>query len=159
MKKTVIVIIILIFLVAFFLKEPASKEIRTRIIPNSNSEIDLKEKEEVKEIVIKFLKENYNKDKEKYINNINKNVSKLKNETKKINENVKVELVNHNFYNKTYNGNSVKNEKVLTLLVTINEGKGDNWWGSIYPEFLEVKSDEVIEYESYILKKIKEMKG
>ena len=45
---------------------------------------------------------------------------------------------------------SVKDDTTLTFLVKIGDALGDNWWGVIYPEFLEVSSSEEVIYRSFI---------
>ncbi len=152
MKKIVIFIIAVIVLIVVVLKPNESEEIRVRIVPNSNNEIDLVIKEEVKERVIVFLEENYDKDRNLFIDNMQDKIPFLKQELEEKSIRTNISLCEHNFYNKTYNNNSVKNAKVLTLLVVIEEGNGDNWWGSIYPNLLEVNSSEVVRYKSFLKK-------
>ena len=65
----------------------------------------------------------------------------------------------HTLYNKTYNGNKVKDEECLVLLIILGEGKGDNWWGSVYPKYLEVSGSDVVEYESLFITLFNKIKG
>lgn len=158
MKKLVPVIIIILLLICL-LKPSKEEDIRVRIIPNSNSETDLIIKEKVKGEVIDFLTLNYDEDRERFIKNINFNITTITSDLESKDINAKISLQKHNFYNKTYNGSSVKNEEVLTFLVVIDEGKGDNWWGSIYPNFLEMNSSEVVEYRSLLKEIYSKIKG
>ena len=57
----------------------------------------------------------------------------------------------HTLYNKTYNNSAIKNETTLVLLVVIGSGGGSNWWGTVYPEFLDISSSEEVKYESLIV--------
>ena len=66
---------------------------------------------------------------------------------------------NHTLYNKTYNNNVIKNSNELTLYIEIGNGKGSNWWGTVYPDFLLVNSSEVMEYESIFVNIFKKIKG
>ena len=155
MKK--ILFIVLVFILCLFCVlrfNNSSEEIRIRVVPNSNSETDLKIKEKIKEEAIVFVKEIYDSNRDKMISNIENNISLFEEEINEISES-KVTLENHTFYNKEYNGNVVKNENTLTLLIVIKDGKGDNWWGSIYPDLLECESSEEVEYESWFKKLFK----
>lgn len=156
--KVIGLVVIAFLIVAFFLKSPG-EELRVRVIPNSNSQEDLLIKEEIKLLAIEYLEENYDESLAKYINNINKNIEDFSNLLNSTYNRISVSLEKHKFFNKTYNGSSLKNEEVLTFLVIINEGKGDNWWGSIYPKFLEMSSSEVTQYKSLIIELIKRRKN
>ena len=61
--------------------------------------------------------------------------------------------------NKTYNNNVIENSNELTLYIEIGTGKGSNWWGTVYPEFLIVSSSEVMEYESIFVNIFKNLSG
>ncbi len=132
-------------------------ELRVRIIPNSNDNNDLIIKDEVKEITILFLKENYYNDYNMYINNINKNLEVFNIKLKSYN--AYGELTYHQFNNKVYNNKYIKDEEVLTFVVRIGDNNGDNWWGVIYPEFLQLESTDKVIYKSYIYEFIKKYLG
>ena len=78
---------------------------------------------------------------------------------KELKQSVEVQFENHTLYNKTYNNNAVKNTNEMALYVIIGEGKGDNWWGTVYPEFLEVNGSEEVKYESLILSIFKKIRS
>lgn len=141
----------------FLLLHNETSTIRVRVIPKDNLKESLVVKEEVIKITIDFLEEQYDSNYKKYINNIKNNINIYNNKVKQFNAYGTLEY--HTFYDKTYNGNSLKNETVLTFLVKIDEASGDNWWGTIYPEFLDMSSEEEVEYEWYIVKKLKEWFG
>ena len=158
MRKTLLIVIIIIFLISLA-NSKNSEEIKVRIVPNSNSYQDLKTKEMVKDAVVYYLSKIYDESFEIYEKNINDSV-------KELNEIIQIEYGScnvsfdyHTLYNKTYNGNKVKDEKTLVLLVVLGEGKGDNWWGSIYPEYLCVSSNEEYKYESLFIKLINKIRG
>ena len=155
--KKIIILLILILLLIFTFNNKETSQIRVRIIPKDNSLESLKIKEEVKVITIDFLKENYDNDFDKYKENISNNLSIYNDKVEKYD--AKAEFKYHTFYDKSYNDNSVKNETVLTFLVTINEASGDNWWGVIYPDFLDLNSSETLEYKSFIWEWIEKMIG
>ncbi|MDE7105897.1 MAG: stage II sporulation protein R [Anaeroplasmataceae bacterium] len=160
MRKILIVGIIILFVVMLFTKSQEEKEIRVRIIPNSDEVADLKVKEKAKDITICYLKEAYDEDYEIYLNNIKNTMSSFENVIEKeLKKSVEVEFGNHTLYNKTYNNSAVKNTSKLTLYVVIGKGEGSNWWGTVYPEFLSVSSSEEVQYESLILSIFKKIKG
>ena len=63
------------------------------------------------------------------------------------------------FETAAYNNNVIENSNELTLYIEIGTGKGSNWWGTVYPEFLIVSSSEVMEYESIFVNIFKKIKG
>lgn len=160
MRKILIAGIIILCVVMVFFRVQEKKEIRVRIIPNSDEVSDLKVKEEAKNITICYLKKAYDENYNSYLDNLKKTISSFEMALEKeLKENVEVQLGNHTLYNKTYNNNAVKNTSEMTLYVIIGEGKGSNWWGTVYPEFLEVSSSEEVKYESLILSIFKKIKG
>ena len=160
MRKILLVGLILVCAVMVFMKTQETKEIRVRVIPNSDSAKDLTTKEKAKDITVCYLKEAYDKEYTTYLSNIRNTMAyfevALKNELK---QDVEVQFGNHTLYNKTYNNSAVKNTNEMTLYVIIGEGKGDNWWGTVYPEFLEVSSSEEVKYESLILSIFKKIRS
>lgn len=160
MRKILIVGIILLCVILIFARSQEEKEIRVRIIPNSDETTDLKVKEKAKNITICYLKEAYDKEYSSYLNHLNSTLPEFENLLEKeLQENVEVQLGYHTLYNKTYNNSAVKNTKEMTLYIILGEGKGSNWWGTVYPEFLEVSSSEEVKYESLILSIFKKIKG
>lgn len=156
MRKRFIILLILIlsiFLIIRLLNN--EEELRVRVIPNSNNEEDAQIKEEVIEIVIMFLEENYSNSYNTYIENINNNLDAFN--TKLEAYNAYGQLTYHQFNNKIYNNSYIKDEEVLTFIVRIGDYAGDNWWGVIYPEFLELDSSEKVTYKSYIYEFIKKI--
>lgn len=143
---TIFVILICVFCIGKVFAN--DDEIRVRVIPNSNTESDLYIKKEVQTLTVCFLKECYSSNYEDFKDNINDSLDKFNIKLEKYNAISSLE--NHTFYSKSYNGSSVKDETTLTLLVKIGEAQGDNWWGVVYPEFLEISSSDEIIYRSFI---------
>ena len=159
MRRIIIGIICIVFVICL-INNNDSKEIRVRVIPNSDSKTDLAIKEDVKEFTICYLKKAYDKDYETYLKNINDTINNFQNIIiEQMNQKIDVSLSNHTLYNKTYNNNAVKNTCEMTLYVIIGEGKGANWWGTVYPEFLEIESSEEFKYESLIISIFEKIKG
>lgn len=160
MRKILIGILIVACMVIAIINLKEEKEIRVRIIPNSDLKVDLDKKNKAKDITVCYLKEAYSDKYDEYLDNLKKTSESFELLLEKeINQEVEIELGNHTLYNKTYNNSAVKNTNEMTLYIILGEGKGSNWWGTIYPEFLEVNSSEETKYESLILSIFKKIKG
>lgn len=147
MRKLIISIIIFLFIAVFFINSNNEEEIRIRVIPNSNSVVDRETKNEVKKIAIGYLASLERKSYSTTIEEINESLDKLEYVLRDYN--AKVSFDYHTLYNKTYNDNAIKDEEAYTLYIVLGEGKGSNWWGTIYPEFLGISSEEEIKYKSF----------
>jgi stage II sporulation protein R len=146
MKKVNCILWLLIFLILTGCNYVESKEIRIRILANSNSEEDIEEKYELRNALLDVLYE-----KSIIINE--KNLTLLKNELdKKIKINYKVELKETVFPAKVLKNEIIPSGKYMTLLITIGQGEGDNWWSVLYPEFYGVNYEDSseVEYRSFI---------
>ena len=157
MRKVLIIFLFIICVVVLINKEE-KQEIKVRIIPNSNDKEDMEIKEEVKNAIIYYLELIYDEDYDIYIDNINKTYKQAEKIISEKNK-ISISFEEHTLYNKSYNNTMVKNSECKVLYIVIGEGKGDNWWGSIYPKFLEISGNTEIEYKSIFIelyKKIKE---
>ena len=160
MRKILIIGVVIVFAITLFFHFNEEKEIRVRVIPSSDEVTDLKVKEKAKDITICYIKEAYDEDYATFCKNIRDTMNAFENVLKKeLGEAVQVEFSNHTLYNKTYNNSAVENTEEMTLYIIIGEGKGSNWWGTVYPEFLSVSSSEEVKYESLILSIFKKIKG
>lgn len=158
MRKFTVIFLVIVSILIYINNKEEVEEIRVRVIPNSNSEVDLLVKEDVKNITVSYLKKAYDSNYYIYINNIEYGLSYLEEVIEKnIKEEVLITFDNHTLYNKTYNDNVIENTEELTLCVKIGDGNGSNWWGTIYPEFLLVNSNEVVEYESLFVNLFKKI--
>ena len=137
--------------------------IRFRVIANSNLDND----QEIKKIVSKELqKELYNSLKD--VKNVEEARSLLKNNTLALEKSIEETLLQNNmnpvfdinygmnyFPEKIYNGVEYKAGEYESLVVTLGEGVGDNWWCVLFPplclmEAEEVKDSEKIEYKFFV---------
>lgn len=134
--------------------------IRLRVIPNSNSKYDqnikLKVKKELQTTTYELLKDTKGSKEAERI--INANLALIDN---RIND-----LLVHEHYTLGYelhygqNYFPEKNFKGVTyeegyynsLLVTLGEGKGDNWWCVLFPPMclMEAKESEEVEYKFFV---------
>ena len=138
--------------------------IRLRVIPNSNSALDQSIKSEVK----KYLEENtYNLLKDQ--TNIEEARSLIKENIPVLDQNINKLFIDNNYnldyeinfgYNyfpeKKYRGIKYEEGYYESIVISIGEAKGDNWWCVLFPNLclvdLEKKNDT--EYKSWVLEKI-----
>ena len=169
MKKIIIILtIITSFLIYNTIKEQEiiipDTSIRLRVIPNSNSILDQNMKNKVKKYLEKntyTLLENVND-----INTarkiINDNVSDLdtaiSNIFKENNYNMKYDInFGYNYFpEKEYRKVKYKEGYYESIVITIGEGEGDNWWCVLFPNLCLVDLENIsdVEYKSWIEEKI-----
>lgn len=153
MRKIIIGIISIVFIILLISKlNHEDEEIRVRIISNGNKASDLKDKKIAKDLTICYLNIIYHAEYDKFKNNIEETYDDLENMLLEEGISANVSFSYHTLYNKTYNNNAIKNDSKLTLYVILGKGEGENWWGSVYPKFLSISSEEEIKYESLIMK-------
>lgn len=167
MKK--IITVFLLIVVMFFILSNKTEEviipssaIRFRVIANSDSKEDQQIKKEVrdtlqKELYTKLIDTKTINEARILINedltNIDKNVQQtLKEKNLDLKYNINYGI-NH-FPEKKYKGVTYQEGDYESLVVTLGEGSGKNWWCVLFPplcllEAEEEQSDEV-EYKSFI---------
>ena len=168
MKKIIIIIFVSLSICAYnytknkeeTVKIPDSA-IRFRVLANSNSPRDQKIKENVRD---KMQKELYNL--LKNTKSINEARSLIDNNLDNFNDILKEEMKDkeysytidygmHEFPEKEYKGVKYAKGEYESLLVTLGEGKGDNWWCVLFPPICLLEAEEStdtteIEYKSFI---------
>ena len=165
MKRTFLLIIgILIFYVfvgdVFSKVEIPNEAIRIRIIANSNSTLDQYVKNEVKnnlETDMYYLLKN-SKTIDESRNIINSNLDRIDENVKStlhsLNSNINYDInFGFNYFpSKKYKGITYKDGYYESLVVTLGEGKGDNWWCVLFPPLclLEAEESTDVEYKSYV---------
>lgn len=169
MKKIIIILtIITLFLIYNTIKEQEiiipDTSIRLRVIPNSNSILDQNMKNKVKQYLEKntyTLLENAN-DISTARKIINDNVSNLdiaiSDIFKENNYNMKYDInFGYNYFpEKEYRKVKYKEGYYESIVITIGEGKGDNWWCVLFPNLCLVDLENIsdVEYKSWIEEKI-----
>ena len=129
--------------------------IRIRVIANSNSEEDQDLKKEVKNDLEKYLYAKLNKvskveDADKVIteslNDVDKIVSKYSND-------YKINYGMNYFPKKEYKSIVYDEGEYKSLVVTLGNGLGDNWWCVLFPPLclLEAEDSTEVEYHSYVI--------
>lgn len=148
MKKKIILIISIILIIILLIPNE-EKEMRIRVLANSNSEEDQTIKKEVVDILIKEIN-TYDKDSLSSEIKENKETIEMKINTylKKHESEAKVEIKKVSFPPKEYQEKVISGGTYLTLLVTIGKGEGKNYWSMLYPDYFNVsyedfKSEEI----------------
>lgn len=140
-------ILIISFIIIIVCNGCASNKdtLRLRILANSNSEIDQANKLEVKEVVKLIYEENPNIGIQELEQMIKERINKDYKQT------IKVEYRNESFPAKSYNQEFIPSGTYPTIVITIGEGKGKNFWTLLYPDFFNIsfEDDNEIVYRSY----------
>ena len=164
MKKIIILIVFIIIsyiLISFYLTnniEIPNESIRIRVLSNSNLDIDQNIKKQISKNVMVYLNNEL-----KDINNIKeargKIISSINNINKIINETLKENDINQN-YNTTYGYNYFPEKEFLnkkykegyyeSLLITLGNGLGNNFWCLLFPPLCMLDNIEEVEYTSLI---------
>ena len=171
MKKTLLLIILIlgsfIVLPDLLINKNIIPEdsIRMRIIPNSDSEYDqsikLKVKKNLENDILNILNgvSNVSESKSKIKNNLNhiENTVKKTLEQENYNNGYNVNFGSNYFPKKTYKGLVYKEGNYESLVITLGEGKGNNWWCVLFPPLCLVEADESdeVEYKIWIEEMIK----
>ena len=144
------------------LVEIPNEAIRIRVIGNSNSEYDQEKKQELRKDVQLYMQSLL-----KDAKTINQAREIINNNLDNINTNVDNYLHNLNYdtsYNinfglnyfpeKEYKGIKYKEGLYESLLITLGEGKGNNWWCVLFPPICLLEAEETetndVEYKSFV---------
>ena len=153
-------IILLILISNFMTKKNLIPEdaIRIRVIANSNEKQDQDLKRSIKDEVEQYL---YNKLKD--INDVNKadivikesipNVEKI---VSKYTKDYKINYGMNYFPEKEYKSIVYDAGNYKSLVITLGNGLGDNWWCVLFPPLCLMEADEStdVEYHSYFVDNI-----
>lgn len=166
LKKTFILIISIVLFYMFLGNTVVQKKlipddaIRIRVIPNSNSEYDqnmkLLVKEELQQDMYNLLKD---------VKGVQEARSVINNNLETINKQVDTIFTNNGydmnysinfglnyFPEKEYKGVKYEEGYYESLLVTIGEGAGSNWWCVLFPPLCLIEAEESteVEYTSFV---------
>lgn len=165
MKKLLIIILFVIGVILFNVENYSNNDaIRFRVISNSNSSKDILMKEMVVNKISKYVFNDYN-DKDVTRKNIINNISNIEEEIERIfnnnnyNMNFDVNYGMNYFPVKKYNGITYKEGEYESLVVSIGEAKGNNYWCILYPPLCMIDDnfDEEIKYDFKILEIFKKL--
>ena len=134
--------------------------IRVRVIANSNSDYDQKMKYKVKEKVEDDMYGLL-----KNVKGVDQARNIIKNNVSLVDKDVNDVLINNNYnmdydinfgYNyfpkKKFKGVTYKEGYYESLVVTLGEGKGDNWWCVLFPPLcmMEASDSDNVEYTTFV---------
>lgn len=174
MKKTVALIVLIIGIYIFIGYKFSDIEIpnealRIRILANSNSEYDqmIKNnvKSEIQDYVYNLLKNTTNiEEARKIINSKLDNISNLTNLSLKKQNYPLPYSVNfgYNYFpEKVYKGITYDAGYYESLLITLGDGLGDNWWCVLFPPLclLEAEESTEVEYTTLVGELLKKYKN
>lgn len=164
MKKLMLAIFLIILLYVFIGRVSSlaipDDALRIRVIANSNSDYDQEIKKIVKENIqyklYELLKNTKGIDQARKI--INNNLNDIDNNVKETLQLLNYELgydinfgLNY-FPSKEYKGITYDEGYYESLVITLGEGKGDNWWCVLFPPLclLEAEESTEVEYTSFV---------
>lgn len=163
MKKVIIVLFFIILSLVLINEKNniliPDNSIRFRVIANSNSEDDQKLKIDVKNDVEKELYTIIGNTKDINIarERISNNIDKVDNILKKYNVSYNINYGNNYFPEKEYKGIKYKEGNYESIVITLGNGLGKNWWCVLFPPLClldEQNNLDNIEYEFYASKLI-----
>lgn len=156
--KIIIVLILIVCLFAFTLFTNNEEErVRIRVISNSNDINDITQKEEVKSIVLSVIDAfDTTEEIKRKLPILKEKLDDYSNMKRVL---ITVELGVTNFPPKKLKEKIIPGGEYQTLLITIGEGKGNNYWTLLYPEYYGITFEEVysgeVEIKSYFYELIK----
>lgn len=166
MKKSIIIFILIILIYILIGNVIAEKDIipdeaiRIRVIANSNSEYDqnikIKVKDNLQSIMYKLLKNT--EDIESARNIIKNNINLVENDIYTLLQEEKYYLpfnVNFGlnyFPKKEFKGITYNEGYYESVVVTLGEGLGDNWWCVLFPPLCMIEAEEStdVEYTTFV---------
>lgn len=162
MKKLIFLIPLLLLIVLIDTKEQIvlipEESLRFRVIANSDNEIDQALKRKVTKNLQDVINEIPTTNLTETMDIINKEIDKFEtviDNTLKENKSdisYKINFGYNYFPEKNYKGVTYKEGNYQSLVVTLGEGKGKNWWCVLYPPLcnLEMDQKDEVEYKMYI---------
>ncbi len=162
MKKIIVFLFIImsIFLVSSNKNEPiaANNSIRFRIIASSNEAQDQALKLNIRDDLmpeIKSIEDNSNS-LESTRNNIKKTIPLIETKLQQYPISYNIKYGNNYFPEKEYLGNIYPEQEYESLVITLGDAKGDNWWCMLFPPLclIEAEKNELgsVKYDFYINK-------
>lgn len=167
MKKIIVLLISVLLLFTIFSKTKEKESIipdsaiRFRVIANSNTAYDQNIKIQIRNLVqnkiLDLTKDTKTIDEVR--NTIKKHQEELYNITKQKLEDLdydksfKISYGNNYFPEKKYKGLTYKEGEYESLVITLGEGKGDNFWCVLFPPLCTLEVDESttdVEYKFFI---------
>ena len=135
--------------------EIPTESIRFRIIASSNSFKDQQLKQKIKNDLVNNIIPNILTDVsiQESKNLINNSINKIEDILNKYDISYKINFGQNFFPQKNYQGITYPAGNYESLVITLGEGLGDNWWCVLYPPLCLIENNfdsSNIEYRSYI---------
>lgn len=168
MKRKIFFILLILIIISVFKITSQTiiipdTSIRLRVIPNSNEPKDINIKEKVKKYleknIYKLTKDTNNIEEARNI--IKENVPSINNDINNIfKENnydvsYNINFGNNYFPQKEYKGLIYEEGYYESLVISIGNANGDNWWCVLFPNYCLIDKKEKYKYKSYIKELIK----
>ena len=159
MKKIIPILFVLFLIYGYANKEEIlipTDAIRFRVIANSNDEIDQEVKMKVKEAIAqevnKLMLEAKNSEEAKKL--INENMEHIQQIVNQYTTDNKISFGVNYFPEKEYHGVTYPSGEYESLVITLGNGVGNNWWCVMFPPLclLEAKNENTddINYKFYV---------
>ena len=159
MKKIIPILFIFFLIYGYVNKEEIlipTDAIRFRVIANSNDEIDqevkMKVKEAIEQEVNKLMLEAKNSEEAKKL--INENMEHIQQIVNQYTTDNKISFGVNYFPEKEYHGVTYPSGEYESLVITLGNGVGNNWWCVMFPPLclLEAKNENTddINYKFYV---------
>lgn len=159
MKKIIPILFVLFLIYGYANKEEIlipTDAIRFRVIANSNDEIDqevkMKVKEAIEQEVNKLMLEAKNSEEAKKL--INENMEHIQQIVNQYTTDNKISFGVNYFPEKEYHGVTYPSGEYESLVITLGNGVGNNWWCVMFPPLclLEAKNENTdnINYKFYV---------
>ena len=132
------------------------ESIRYRIVANSNNDLDQYNKLKANEIIFPIINDIMNNSNNiiEARKNINKNIPLIEKSLDNLNIKYKVSFGQNYFPTKTYLNNTYSEGNYESLVITLGNGYGDNWWCVLFPPLCLIDAKEkdlsTVEYKFYI---------
>ena len=149
MKKVIVLILVIFVLFLVFKNDNNDDQIRVRVIANSDSYVDQKTKSEVVSIMKNVIKADDSYD--DVVLKLDELDLKLQEYSNKNNVDIDLEFKDTIFPAKSLNGKIIEGGVYKTILITIGNGKGKNYWSLLYPEYYGITFED-IDSENIIVK-------
>ena len=159
MKKIIPILFVFFLIYGYANKEEIlipTDAIRYRVIANSNDEIDqevkMKVKEAIEQEVNKLMLEAKNSEEAKKL--INENMEHIQQIVNQYTTDNKISFGVNYFPEKEYHGVTYPSGEYESLVITLGNGVGNNWWCVMFPPLclLEAKNENTddINYKFYV---------
>jgi len=160
-KKVFLILFVLVIIYVYKTNEQnifiPDSSIRLRVIPNSNNPEDINIKQKVKTYLEKnvyaLTKDTKNIDEARMV--IKDSIPSIKNNidnifvTNSYNLSYDINYGLNYFPAKEYKGQIYEEGYYESLVISIGDAEGDNWWCVLFPNFCLIDTDKEHEYKSY----------